>query len=310
VNRQQGISLVELMIASLLGLILSSAILSTLYASIAANKLKVAAESIHENSSLAMHFLAADIRAIDFSGCFNTRVSNANIVSTGRVADHLQRFGAIFAEHKSYNNSDAFSFVSALDAGFELNQNMSNVHSSVDLLADSEVANHREVFITNCQVADLFTISGQWNSRLYHDMPDNSSANLSAVYSRGSMLYPLSVVSYKIARGASGRAGLYRKVNSRYFQELIPNVEQLRIYYASKQGLDNKMLYRSSSQISNYDDVISIHLKLLLSSPTEVLKQQSHYQNLQGQRVKAQDRRLYKSFEMTVALRNRLIAGD
>jgi len=56
--------------------------------------------------------------------------------------------------------------------------------------------------------------------------------------------------------------------------------------------------------------VISIHLKLLLSSPTEVLKQQSHYQNLQGQRVKAQDRRLYKSFEMTVALRNRLIAGD
>ena len=309
-NRQQGLSLVELMVASLLGLILSSSILSTLYASIAANKLKVAAESIHENSSLAMHFLASDIRAIDFSGCLSTGIRGANIVSTGRVAEHLLRFGVILAETKKYQNSDAISFVSALDAGFELTKAMPTVHSSVDLLTGSAVANAREVLITNCQVADLFTVSGQWNSRLYHEMPENSSANLSSVYPRGSMLYPLSVVSYKIARGVSGRAGLYRKVNARYFQELIPNVEQLRISYASKQGLDNKLLYRSSSKISNFDEVTSIHLKLLLSSSTEVLKKRSYYQNLQGQLIKAPDRRLYKSFEMTVALRNRGIGSE
>ena len=309
-NRQQGLSLVELMIASLLGLILSSAILSTLYAAIAANKLKIAAESIHENSTLAMYFLAADIRAIDFSGCLSAGISRANIVSTGRVADHLQRFGVIFAEPRDYKNSDAISFVSALDAGFELSQSMSSVHSSVDLLADSTVANSREVLITNCQVADLFAISNQWSSQLYHEMPDNSSANLSAAYARGSMLYPLSVVSYKIARGASGRAGLYRKVNSRYFQELIPNVEQLRMFYASKQGLDNAIVYRSSSQINDYTGVTSIHLQLLLSSPTEVLMHKSYYQNLQGQLVKASDRRLYKSFEITVALRNRQLTSE
>jgi len=284
--------------------------LSTLYAAIAANKLKIAAESIHENSSLAMYFLAMDLRAIDFSGCLEAGISSANIVSTGSIADHLQRYGVIFAEHKQYKNSDAFSFVSVLDAGSELNQSMSSVHSSVDLLADSAVANTREVLITNCQVADLFAVSGQWNSQLYHDVPDNSSANLSAAYARGSMLYPLSVVSYKISRGASGRAGLYRKVNSHYFQELIPNVEQLRIFYASKQGLDNKIIYRSSSQINDYAGVTSIHLQLLLSSPTQVLMHKSYYQNLQGQLVKAADRRLYKSFEITVALRNRQLSRE
>ena len=86
---QAGVSLVQLLISTMLGLLLSTALLNMLYATILSNQLKLAIETVQENSALAGYFLRRDLNGIGFKSCFEQPLSHLNILSKGSVAGLL-----------------------------------------------------------------------------------------------------------------------------------------------------------------------------------------------------------------------------
>ncbi|EPJ46199.1 MAG: hypothetical protein OFPII_22260 [Osedax symbiont Rs1] len=304
-KNQRGGTLVELMIASLLGLMLSAVILSTLYAAMKSNALKTSAESMQENSSLALFFLANDLRSIGFAGCYEQGISNLSNHSKGPVSQFLAEFSIISGNTLAYKNSDSISFVTVLNAGVDTVADMSTVHSRVDLIKNKWIEEQQELLITDCTHADIFTVSDIWRYQLSHEMPSNSSANLSHSYKQGALVYPLSLISYYLAKGASGRTGLYRKINNKNGHEIIPNVEMLIIRYGVRSAVNQRVRYYAADQHFDSEQVVSVQLQLLLSSHNQVLDVAMQYQDLHNNTVQADDLRLYKVFNLDITLRNR-----
>jgi hypothetical protein len=294
----------ELLIASLLGLLLSASILSALYASLQSNNLKHAHEEMHESAALAIHFLKQDIRALGFKGCLAKSLKNVKIISKGAVAEQLNSAGFITINKHQFKQSDSLSFVAVAGIVEDVIDDMAYVHSDIDLTAESEITIGQEVLITNCQQADLVAVSKVWNNRLSHNKDVNLEGNLNYRYKRGAIVFPLSVVEYKIAIGASGNPGLYRKSGKSRFQELVPRVERMTIRYTLKNketGVSGTYRLPESSVNQNF---VSVDVELLLASEKEVMPFPMMLTNEHEMAESANDKRLYKVYQFTVALLN------
>ena len=284
----------------MLGLLLSTAIISVFFSVSRSYKVKSALETIQENSLLGLHFLSNDLQTAGFKGCFEGPFRSINIVSKGVVAKQLTYSSAIYGTSHSSQDSDEISFISSIDTALDVSADMPTSHSSIDLLAGYSTLLNKELLITDCLRADLFTVTSVWQQRFSHELTKNSDDNLSAAYLKGSIAYPLSMVSYKLAKGAGGNTGLFRKVGTANYQELIANVKQMKITYAVVEPNSFKLNYFSAANIVNFNQVISIKVQLLLSSAQAVLQQRMHYVNFENKRVQAADLKLYKAYSIHV----------
>ena len=302
---QRGFNLVEVLIAAMLGLLLSAAVLSTLYMQLVSNKLQTALESQQESAAFALYFLRKDLTGIGFTGCLDNHISQISAVSNGPVGQHLSQFTKIHGSENQYKKSDAISFITVLIPSVDMISDMATVHSSVDVESNSQISPEDELLITDCQNADLFAVSDSEGDRLGHDSMENKTANLNHIYTSGSIVFPLSKVSYKLSRGVSGRSGLFRKQDQADNQELIANVDQLSIRYLSQRQTDQPILAQAASEVVDYKYVIAIRLKLLLSTPLNVLQQSMTFVDAYGEQRQALDKRYYKVYSLSVALPNR-----
>ncbi len=303
-RNQVGYTLAELLIASMLGLLLSASILSALYASMQSYNLKQAHEQIQENSALAMHFLKQDIQTIGFSGCLRGGLQKVNVSSKGLVAELLTSNGYIKANQHKFKHSDSISFVALAGSAEDVISNMTYVHSDIDLTDGSGIAKGQEVLITDCLQGDIFQVSRVWNNRLSHSSDVNSHGNLSTPYSRGSIVYPLNVVEYKIAMGVGGKPGLYRKAGGSRFQELVPNVMELTVSYSFR-NIETGVITNQRALV-NIDEqkLIGVDIELWLTSENEVLPFPMKPTNSARWDRIADDRYLYKKYQLSVSLLN------
>jgi len=299
-----GYSMVQLLISSMLGLLLSAAVLSTLYAAILSNRLRHATETVQENAALTEYFIARDMRAMGFKSCFKPPYQLINNVSKGIVGQHFDLFAKPLIITKAFQQSDLISFVTVLNGTTQLAGSMATLHAPLDLVNDNRIQKQQELLITNCEAADLVKVSSIWNNRLSHNFTANKESNLSENYQRGALIFPLSLVSYKLAKGASGRTGLFRKEGEGSYQELIPNVENFRIevgVYSKPQKILKYFPAQSLAEISN---PVSLRVYLLLSSTAPVLNKKMQYLHFSGDLVFAKDLRFYKAYSILIALRN------
>jgi len=302
-NKQTGFSMVQLLISAMLGLLLSTAALSTVIASISSHRLRNATETVQENIALAEYFISKDIRAIGFKSCFQKPPSFINNVSKGAVGSKFSVFSAPTVIQSSYKESDTLVFVVS-HGGTELAGDMATLHAQLDLVTNNHVQEEQEVLITDCENADFFKVTSIWNNRLSHDYSANTDANLSISYLRGSLVYPTSLIHYKIAVGASGQPGLFRKAGDRNYQELIPNVNHFRVELGVLNSLEKTVSYHLSDEKIEVENIVSLRFYLLLSSTSAVLSQKMFYENFNGDMVKAKDLRFYKAFSIVIALPN------
>jgi len=303
-NKQIGFSMVQLLISAMLGLLLSTAVLSTVIAAISSHRLRHVTETVQENIALAEYFITKDMSAIGFKSCFEKSPLLINNLSKGPIGSQFEVFLSPLVTKNTYKKSDSVVFTTVANAGSELEGDMATVHAQLDLVSSDQIKKGQEVFITNCDRADLFKVTDISRNRLSHDYSANSDANLSLSYPQGSLVYPLSLIYYKIARGASGQSGLFRKVDGKQYQELIPNVAQFRVELGVYNTQDKTLKYASTAEKLVNIDVVSVRIYLLLSSATPVLSEKMGFKSFTGDIVKAKDLRFYKAFSIVIALRN------
>ncbi|MGB1236954.1 MAG: PulJ/GspJ family protein [Pseudomonadales bacterium] len=226
---QQGFTLLETLIASFIGVMLLTMLLSSIYALLRSADLKLYAEERQEQLLVAQHVITGDLQGADFSGCFQSNLVAAKHVSNGAVATFLARNGALSIETVSEARGQRVSFVSAKAGGFDVIESMRNVHDDIDLELGATFSKGDELLITDCDNADIFAVSGAWRARVRHASTHNISSNLSAVYHRGAHVYPLKLVSYEIYTGTSGVPGLYRREGNASRQEVVPALTRLTV---------------------------------------------------------------------------------
>jgi type IV pilus assembly protein PilW len=96
---------------------------------------------------------------------------------------------------------------------------------------------------------------------------------------------------------------LFNKPKDGMRQEIVDGVAEMHIHYGVK-AASGEIKYLSAQNVTNWSEVVSVALDLLLRSTNQVLKKPMSYW-YQGHFFRAEDRYLYQAWPIVIALRER-----
>ncbi|MFK8027720.1 MAG: PilW family protein [Gammaproteobacteria bacterium] len=347
INKSKGFTLVEILIALILGLVLTASAINIFINNKSTYNLENELSRLQESGRFAIDSMVEDIRMVDYNGCSSrTRLSatnyarapapilpfdtdntirgfNANATNwTPTIESGLNLSGVI-------NGTDVLNIQRA-SCGAQLNGNFAanaaiGVNDSCTFVPDDVV------LITDCSRADIFEIdsvtNGTGSQTLGHSVTRNTSASLTGAYDERATVYRLRSVAYFIANNNNGEPSLYRSswtpdgnnileaspplpAAQKDFSvsELASGIEDMQILYGeddvatSDDYADN---YKTAANVTNWADVRSVRISLLLRSRDNITQQQNTVL-FNGVNVGGTDNRLRLVFTSTASLRNRL----
>lgn len=338
-RRSSGFSLVELMVALVIGLFLMVGVIQLLIGSKQSYRFHDALSRLQENGRFALETMTRDIRMAGYRGCVSPEVPINNALNTPTA--YLWNFDQPI---QGFESTAAGAWTPALDASFTSPLAATNVDAitirGADGLAGQAVlaqgsgtANLQVpvgsfaacdiAVAANCQQATVFQVTGVAGGNLAHAAggcaPGNATNDLGQDYVGGEVA-PMSTKNYYIRTGESGAPALWRRMNAAPAQELVEGVERMEIRYGVCQGteLSKRRVnppYVNANAVANWADVCSVRIDLLLVSLSDRLRTTE-----QGQThtiifpadtgtqivIPAGDRRLRQAFSATVGIRNRL----
>ena len=332
-KRQQGLSLVELMVALVISVFLLGGVVQVYTANKSTYRFSEAMSRIQENARYALDTMARDLRMAGFWGCAtfdpddpSNIQNNLDPVGGGydpEIHDFVNQPHVEGTENDGLNGSDSIRIRGSQPGQASVVPPYNTPTSAQININQADFVEVEDiVLLTNCKGADIFQVTGTaiggggTAQIVAHDLgggpPGNTSgaagcgagANcLSQTYGGDSSLIKLQSVRYYIANGASGEPALFRDVNGQV-QELVDGVQQLQILYGIDTDNDNTPnQYVSSDNVPDWNQVAAVRLMLLLISPENVNFDAP--QNIQFNGVALPpSNRLRQVISTTIALRN------
>lgn len=248
-HRQRGLSLVELMIAMLLGLILVGGVIEVFLSSRASYRLSSALSEVQENGRFAMNFIVHDARQAGYSGC-NADINPVNALDTdspdydpsvlsfqygvngydgsGTAAATTSWSPNLTAPlytnltNKPIPGTDVLSIRTIQDQGIVLEDGMPSTSANMKVNDNSGLAIGDILLISDCSSAAVFQVTklpsgNKVNHNTGNDAaPGNATKKVVNAFQQGAGISKISTVTYFIAaRGNatscdSGECGLWR----------------------------------------------------------------------------------------------------
>jgi len=324
---QKGLTLIELMIAVVLGIFLTGSITGLFVTSKQSYRIQESSSRLQENSRFAMFFITKDIRMADYWGCLNTTESIDNNLNSAATFDLFT--SAIGGENNNasvdsvIDGTDVITIKGAFGSGIYVTQQPATTSASIKLEDDSDLGLHDIVLVTDCLDGDIFQItndpstpgSNGFDSIVHNTgnvgnpIPGNADKPLRKKYDTDAQVYKLNFATYSIQENPSGQPSLFRSINGANASELVEGIENMQILYGEDTDNDKAPNYYlpADSVILNMDDVVSIKVSLLMRSVEENLTSQNIPYTIPGQAsVTPNDGALRRVFTSTIAIRNRL----
>lgn len=334
--KQKGLSLIELMVSLVIGLILMTGVVEMFMSSKGTFTTQNAMSRVQEAGRLAIDFMAKDIRQAGYAGCIsrgemdvvNGLDSSANGDYRYEMETAVRGYDAATAENTLdvtdgltnidvKANTDVLLVSSAGTSSLNITQNTGN---SANLRVSGDVAGEcvgdvcigDVVVLSDCvqarrfQITNLTTISGGGTVNVVHSnsnavSPGNASPNWDQQFDSGSQIVRTTTMAYFIANNTEGEPSLYQKVGDETPVVLLAGVEDMRLTYSSNGGS-----YVEDSSVSNWNAVTSVHVELLVRSPIDNVVDDPQPYTFAGTTTTPSDRRIRQTFNSTVAIRNRL----
>jgi type IV pilus assembly protein PilW len=340
--KQRGVSLVELMVSITIGLILLAGVLSIFFSSKVTYFANEKTARLQENGRVALDLVVHDIRGSGYMGCArsvpftsllntpNSMLWNYAIPLQGYESDGLGTWAPAIAAGTLNPAPVPASDVVVLRGptrdgrASRVEANLGGLDSSPEVLDTPTIDIGDIVMITDCTASSVFQvsnyISGAPNGTIEHDSggtnPGNATEDLGWLYTAGSRVAELTTVTYYVGLDpVSNEPALFRQTGSTQPADLlIEGVEALQLAYAVDTNGDRIAdVYRSASGVTNWDNVLSVTLSMLIRSVEQGTDVDTKtYQLLDvgvgGLTLPAfGDRRMRMVFTTTVALRNRAL---
>ena len=348
--KHDGFTLIELLLGMVIGTVLIGGMISVFVGYKKTAAVSEAVVEMQQAARFALEEISRDVRMAGFQGCVDTETSSARMLANSRPTDNLA-LTAVTASQITTSNTLVpegplnFSLPSApvqavpgshiLSVQFGSQQTnrikpMTNTFSPVALEDGSEqFSNGDLLLISNCQVADVFEVSGALSGSIKPEASVNSGIKeLSAVYgasgeaNRPRIMRFESNIYFLADTGRLSPSGdpiqaLYKQTLPFNMPalEIIEGVELFQLRFGIRADDEESISYVSADEINGREkQIISVHIGLLMSSINRVLDEDDTGVYLLSDNVirpgpgpdtHAGDRRLRLPFNMTVKIRNR-----
>jgi len=305
---QNGLSLIELMIAMVLGLLLMSGVVSVFLSAKQGYVNQDATSQLQENARFALEMMTREMRMAGYGGCSDAiSVANtldgdaglANNFSEGLRGYEGDASNSTFPADLSTAtpNTDAI-IIHTVDSSGDLGVDSHNPNSATIHLSEAHSIKPGAILLlvdANCSNMAIFANTGPTNNndnaeKSNHntgtivgysydnctkklkgnfDCSDTSGAQ-SVAYSKGSTLFTVDSFAYYIAPSAFDASvnSLYRLDIGGTAEEMVEGVSDLEIFYGVATGSNIQYLKASSVSATRWVDVKSIRLILTSNSLT------------------------------------------
>jgi len=303
-KKQLGLSLIELMVAMVLGLVLLGGVIQVLVGNVQTFKTNVGVGRIQESARFVINELAQNLRSVGYTGCISkvsTLTNNAAaIYSLGPADADILSFKVPSSGSFTVGTTtitDAIEDTHAITIKSLTNhvKLMSNGASDT-LVVNNSAAYAKDdiLFIGDCEKNDIVAVSSV-NQNTNTIKVTNS---LSGTYDSSAFVHKVEVTTYFIAPSKTGIVGnaIFRKVNESDPQELAVGIEDMQFQFAVDTDNDNiaNRLYASGDAgITDAKAIMAVRMLLNTTSIDSV--------NANGT--------INRDFTISINLRNRLTTG-
>jgi type IV pilus assembly protein PilW len=281
-----GFTMIELMLAMLLGLVVVGGVIGVFLATQQTYRTNDALSEVQENSRLAFEILTHDIRNAQLTGCNND----------GRVANVLSNSGAAWwanwnnalrgytggdpalAGSGQVANTDSIQLLGAADTGmsvqthtpgqFTINGNVGNLQNGdIVIVCDPDHA----VLLKVTNAAPPITYDAKNNCTTGLGFPTNCDGGTGNAYTFhiNAQIAPLSAVDWYVGNNPVGGTSLYRMalVNTGgaptpTAQEMVRNITGMTLTYL-QQGTAQ---FVPAKQVANWAQVSAVQVNLAMQS--------------------------------------------
>lgn len=317
-----GVSLVEIMIAMLLGLILMGGILQVFASSRQSYRVHDAVSRMQEGGRMALEIMSRDVRMADFWGCLSEGGSVVNNLNNAGAGFIDFAAGGIGGTEGAGGLPDTLILRGGIDSGLSVEPPYGpQASANIKIAPDSGLEQDDIVFVSDCSNGDIFQISNanpNGAGVLVHNTGAGSPGNynatnpgcpggnahcLSKIYGNDASVFSVQETIFTVAPGSEGQPALFRNG-----QEFLDGIEDLQIVYGEDiDGSGVANYYVQADQIVDMDNVISIRFAVVTRSYNDNLTGGlAQNYNVLGVNVVAADNRLRQVYTTTVTIRNRL----
>jgi len=321
-SRQSGLTLVELLIAMLIGAFLVGGILQVFAGARQTYRVHDATSRMQEGGRMALEVLARDIRMADFWGCASNSIQMVNNLNTAGAAYVDFVTGGVVGTDGASGAPDSITLRGGFDAGIDIEPPYGpQASANIKVNAGNGLVQDEIVMVSDCTNGDIFQITNSnpgGSGTLVHNTGSGDPGNynvtnpgcpganahcLSKVYGGDAKILLTREISYNIGTGSEGEPALFRNG-----AEFLDGIENLQILYGediNSTGIANYFV--PATQVVDMDRVVSIRIAVVTRSNDDFLTGGvAQNYNLLGATVTAPDQRLRQVYTSTIAVRNRL----
>ncbi len=309
---QHGITLIELMIALVIGLLATGAMLKVYVDSSRLYRFNENLARIQENGRFGLEFIRRDARMAGFWGCNSSGDPFNRLTSDTPLPNFLLNGYVTGTNNDGLNNSDSITFTQAASGSLVTDveiDSTSDVESLVSADSDWDTSTAGDLLIiTDCVTTDIF------------EFKSDPAVELSTAYAAGSRLYRVQQTTFCIAENADTAQPSLRRLVIEPIklitdqncltdgQDLVEGIENMQILMGEDTDSDfdgSVNRYVDPSDLVG-DRIVSTHISLLAVSPyNNVTTEPAPYFFNGDKDISTDDRYLRKDFTTTVALRNK-----
>ena len=337
--KQKGFSLIELMVALVIGLMIIAGVLQVFVGSTITYSMQSGLSKIQENGRFAMSFLTRDLRQAGYTGCTSNSTfantirdaSNAvpsfvditelvggqdDVVGTGVQGDPLAGTDVIEVRFADVGGGCDIDSHNPNAASIRCEANHTFKKGDVLVVTDcSHTAVFQQSNTNNNNTVSVIvhnTGSGTDNCTKGLGTPVVCTTNGTAYQFNNGSVMRMSAYRFYVATNSLGEPALYRDsiatgTTASTPSELVEGIEDMQILYGEDTSGDGTAnYYVPLDEVSDIDDVISIRVSLLVRSIEDNLVKSTQTISYNGSTVPFSDGHLRKVFTSTIALRNRL----
>lgn len=333
---QAGFSLIELMIAMLLGLMLTAGAIQVLLSTQQSYRLQENMSRVQENGRFAVELIARDLRMTGFSHCgaLGALAIHNNVKGAGNTADPAFEYSSEpvirpATDVPAVDGSDSVFVRYMHESGLrvvDVNDGKGNPNNANIKVGGNALGLKQDdvVTVTNCRESDTFRITNKPQETddenqqvtLAHAANANLAPKLKGSYADGDRL--LQAVSARWYVGDTGRVhedgsairALYREAGNGP-EAIVDDVETMRIHYGiDDTGNREADRYTRAAGVTDWSSVAAVRVSLMLQTADGNLADSDQTVIFDNAIRHVTDRRVRRVFATTVALRNSSAGGS
>ena len=335
---QRGITLVEMMIALVLGSVITLGVFRIVEANRSLSALVTSLGAVQDNARTALELIKRDIRSADYLGCINT-VYLSNIgtyllsgLPPVDLALSAGAFSVTFDQpytinvpatreapaHTLTRTTDRITIQSFEPIG-DGRLATGIVGAGFQIPLQTDISTNDVLLITNCDDdANIFQpfsinhdISTQRTVIEYTDPTVLPIIGMAEDFTTDDRIYQVVRRSYYVKQNSEGRGSLFYQEDNDPEQELVPNVESMQVALGIDSNNDGRVDSYQNTAPASWSSVLALQIEMMLSDPAnDVIDTDSmraiKFGALVGGEDGPVDRHLRRVFRQHIDIRSRI----